>query len=596
MFLWLNVRMRPEYVDLSNKERNAVLSQNGNFSSTEREIFQWLCNNYVEQISYENVLDAIFNKFPNAKNTLRLLISKLQQSGIAVLRTETKLNNQTPSYIILTNKYDEKFCNQLVEELTLEATINPETPLPLISELRKSNYSDMIYNIPEISLQELDIIYEETSVPDTVSLMVFEKEGLCISTKNLPLLVDALILKIRYFFSSADFLADVAKATETTFTNIQEKIKSTDVRNWHDLTTALVKHRESIFANTRLDTSKEILIYAVILSKVSGRIIQEDHEEQQAHLVKQELLDDLLQTMKDHPTNIVTKEEFSNMLAPIQQSLGDDFSKFIADFEATYVKPINTPVTPTIVLLELGYVHINKFFSYFYDEFIRLKVYLKDWVAQEVLDSLRSSTTHPLMLSYQSYVQTITKEVTKKSPFVSTILKHPRLLADSVLIHGRETLKSDSIKTMEKLLGIFFYKETMELKEYEKIFDLNIGGIVRNACKRMPLFTRIWWTITGKTKQIIERYRNDFRGKEFDENAGSEWSKDNMVDGIGNTRIMINKTKKSEALTNKESLSQRRKKNAEVKQEAIEKGREMSNKNQNVDQLWKDFRKAIKRD
>ena len=71
---------KPTYISKDRKERESFLSQVGNFTTEEREIFNLLCDNWDHEIGYAKFVTKINKKHPIEEKYIESLMKKMIES------------------------------------------------------------------------------------------------------------------------------------------------------------------------------------------------------------------------------------------------------------------------------------------------------------------------------------------------------------------------------------------------------------------------------------------------------------------------------------------------------------------------------------
>jgi hypothetical protein len=516
--------MQPEYVAYDNKQREEFLSQLGNFSPNERDVFHKLCQNWQEAIPYDRFSRLLTSGEGGNSSDLISLMNKLRAERLGILRTTITEGNRSRKSIVLTAASSPRFYSELVDELFTDMLESIVNPLPLASILEKQLGSipiDLFRSVPanqlapylatgEESGDDAKVSRDEGDPPDEPPLSVqsLNSDSLLITRKNLRPFMTVAILKMRYYLSNTTLLGAVAKLQDTSLLAIKKGCNSKDSLFWLALTNAIVSHVREIEALRNVGIDASFYHVAWLLKNLIESQRAEADEKRRRQEEEELDLEAIAMAIKESPTSMLSQEELSTLIQRQSEKYGDRFDHFRNAFFERYVRDKTSKKLPVIVQLETNYIHRDNLFPLFLEHFRKVEAELRPYFVHRMEHQLRSGNRNrdETFYSAESFEDAIREQVSVHSKILAQTIKRPAILAEGMIHHARKNKLVKDVDELKKHLSLYFEPDTMKPLPLSQWFNLRLAGVFEQAFERLPVFQRIWIRITGKYESFRGRF------------------------------------------------------------------------------------------
>lgn len=515
--------MQPEYVAYDSKQREEFLSQLGNFSPNERDVFHKLCQNWQEAIPYDRFTRLLTSGEGGNTSDLISLMNKLRAERLGILRTKISEGNRTRKSLVLTTANSARFYAELVDELFTDMLESIVNPLPLASILEKQMGSipfDLFRSVPANKLAPYlspeedsgegsgSAAEDDAADEPPLSVQSLNSDSLLITRKNLRPFMTVAILKMKYYLSNTTLLGAVAKLQDTSLLAIKKGCNSKDSLFWLGLTSVIVSHVREIEAlrNVGIDAG---FYHVAWLLKNLIESQRADADEKRRRQEEEELdLQAIAMAIKEAPANVVNREELSALLERQSDKYGDRFEHFQNTFFERFVRDKSSKKLPVIVQLENNYIHRDNVFPLFLEHFRKVETELRPYFIHRMEHQLRSGNRNrdETFYSVDNFEEAIREQVNVHSKILSQTIKRPAILAEAMIHHARQNKLVKDVDELKKHLSLYFEPETMKPLPLSQWFNLRLSGIFEQAFERLPVFQRIWIRITGKYESFRGRF------------------------------------------------------------------------------------------
>lgn len=501
--------MRPDYIGFDSKQREELLSQRGNFTPNERDVFHKLCQNWQERIPYNRFISHLNHDSGGTTSDLVSLMGKLRDARLGLLRTKIEDGARVRDAIILTRENSAPFFVELADEYfndVLESIVNP---LPLLEHIR-----DQLGDIPPsvvqpVSPDELPAYFSRERTTE-LPLLVPTLDGatVLVNQSRLRPFISVAIAKLRYFLTNTSLLGAVAKLMDTSLLSLKQQIAGKDPMFWVGLTKLVVEHRKDFEAMRSVSVDGNFFHAAAILRNLIEAQITEAKQKKQAEENRQLDLDAIAIAVKESPSEWLTQQEISDLLEGQKEKYGDDFDAFREEFYERYVHSRGKNALPRIVLLSRRYIHRDNVFPVFLIHFRELESDLANHFALQMEQQLKSGNRKKdhTFISLQNFNEAIMDQVRARSDYVAALIDKPSILAEAMILHAKQNKLVKDVNELKQRLSVYFDPDTMQPLPLNEWFNLRPIELFERAFETLPILKRIWIRLTGKYESFRGRY------------------------------------------------------------------------------------------
>jgi hypothetical protein len=100
----------------------------------------------------------------------------------------------------------------------------------------------------------------------------------------------------------------------------------------------------------------------------------------------------------------------------------------------------------------------------------------------------------------------IEDQVKARDRLLAALLAKPSTVAEAFIQAGRKNIQLDDVNAMKSLLVGFFYPETLQFKELQTIFNLNIREIYQHAFLNFGIIRQLILRITGRHESFRKKF------------------------------------------------------------------------------------------
>jgi|GEM_PF-2061060 len=503
----------PPYTLFDAKERGEFLSEIGNVSPAQREIFHNLCKSWQPEISHGRFLGQITGLIKNAASELLNLMVRLEEKKCGVLTFRYSDGEAAPDRIILTSPGDcryhffllrkelDGFCRNRGAEMPLEKTLTARGIVPPPS------------CVEEPAEKDYHRIFEDPGPGDTTlyRLPLPGGEALILPSGGGRLLIDHCRLKMRGFLEDPNLAAELARLNNTTLGDYKNRVESGDLAVWLDMLKSVRLLKADPLAARRVSASAEIMRLAEVLSGLIECRLTEQRLKKLGQEERIRDMDALALQMESEKEKFFPQERFDALLGALKEKYGEDFDSLRKDFLATYVDFSEQYKIPPVPRIAGGYLHRNNFYEYFLLRFFSFREALENDLVKDMEHLLRTNNRErkTLFTSRESFDTEIVERLRAMDPFLSELFDKPRLLTEAVVYRMKEKQKIKDPALITRELGKYFKPDTMAFRSMASILQFSIVDIFLRAFSRLSFFRQFWMRLTGK----YESYRNQYLGR-----------------------------------------------------------------------------------
>ena len=498
----------PYYVSADPKEREEFLSQHGNFTPGEREIFHFMCANWEPEIPFGRISAGSNLGLGNKKGEFLGLVAKLRKGRIGLLRTRMENGLRTEAFVILTAEGDRRFYAHLLEEESdrLAEDVPAMPPIERLLANRGVEVPDR--HVRSFSYDELIAVCDGRMSPTDAILRLpaAADQSILIS----PYSVEAYPARARTglagLLSDPTLLAAVAKSCDSSVGKLKSVLESDHSTAWAGLTKCLFDARSALETNGSLAVPKALYASAAVVHRVSVARASSDRERVKQEKERLQNLELIAAEVKSFPRNVIQQSELDEILEEYRGKYGSEFESFKDEFYTRYTTPKERRNLAQIQPLGTAYAHRDNLYRVFLDRFQDAQAELYSYYLARMGEFIRgrNGDEGEPFSSHQSFCVDIRARLPKVDSLLGELFRKPFLMAE-LIIHGEKRRKNvSSIDDVRTILARFFVSDQMELRDFATIFELSLIELFETAYVQLPILSQIWHKITGKYDSLRE--------------------------------------------------------------------------------------------
>lgn len=491
----------PVYVNRDRKEREAFLSQVGNFSTEERGLFHLLCDNWEHEIGYAKFVTKINKKHPIDEKYLGSLMKKLRASASGILLTRYVRGERGVDKIILTdvqshffyyyfinNEYQKNFeeiSNDFVDESNFDKyEINTSTLAPLnlnISLLNKNFIKNELnkINIYQVKLEGYKNFYS--------------------TSETLQDLLKISVRKVKYYFKSDNFIAFIAKIMNSSISKVRMSIDRFEISTWKNLSMEILKNKKLIngkFKNISISFFKAITI---VSNYCNSELEQRDKELEDEKKLKV-ILKEISHKIRDKEFTPFSQESFNSLFDVFKGDAPEIKSKF---YEMYVDNKTKTGLTD-IIFIGQFYIHQDNLYKVFLDQISLATAELHEYFVSEYKKCLLSNSSDASLLSGFPFESSIMSKLQSEYAILYDLLNRKGIFAESIIHFCKK--RGHSQGKMHNMLAMYFIEGSSELRSITRIFNLEVIEIFEKAYAALPVIKRLFIFVFGQYSNYVERF------------------------------------------------------------------------------------------
>lgn len=498
----------PEYINLERKDREAFLSQIGNFSTEERAIFHLLCDNWDHEIGYAKFVTKINKKHPIDEKHLKTLMKKLRSSGCGILMTKFVRGVRGVDKIILTDTHSKFFYYYFINN---EYQKNYE-------EISNNFVQDENFDQYEIDLSELvtstldldninqNFVKNEIHNMNIYKIVLENFETFYVTSETLQDLIKLAARKIRYYFKSDNFIAFIAKILNSSISKVRASINHFEVSTWKGLTVEMLKNQKVI--NGKFKNISKSFFQAVIItnkyciSELEQKDLQLENDKKLKEILKQIVL-----KIKENEFSPYNQESFNMLFDEFKEDAPEIKGKFYENYVDNKTKTGLTDV----VFIGQHYIHQDNVYKVFLDKVALASSQLHEYYVEEFKTCIHSGSSDSTLLEGYPFESNIQDKLKADHVILHDLLNHKGILAESIIHFCKK--RGHSQGKMHNLLAMYFIEGSSEFRKINRIFNLDLVELFEKAYSSMPGFKRFFIFIFGQYPKYVERFTGHHKVK-----------------------------------------------------------------------------------
>ncbi len=491
----------PEYVNKDRKDREAFLSQVGNFSTEERGLFHLLCDNWEHEIGYAKFVTKINKKHPIDEKHLGTLMKKLRASACGVLLTRYVRGQRGVDKIILTDVQSHFFYYYFINneyQKNFEEVSNDFVDMSNFEkyEIITSTFKPLNLNI---NLLNKNFIKNEVNRTNVYKVKLEGYKSFYSTSETLQDLLKIAVRKVKYYFKSDNFIAFIAKIMNSSISKVRTSIDHFEISNWKTLSLEILKNKKLIngkFKNISISFFKAV---SIVSNYCNSELEQRDRAFEDEKKLKV-VLKELSNKIREKEFTPFSQENFNSLFEEFKGDAPEIKSKFYEMFVDNKTK---TGLTE-IVFVGQYYIHQDNLYKVFLDQISLATAELHEFFVGEYKRCLLSNSSDATLLSGFPFESSIMSKLQSDYPVLYDLLNRRGIFAESIIHFCKKRAHSQG--KMHNMLAMYFIEGTSELRPITRIFDLDVTELFEKAYETLPIVKRFFVLVFGQYPKYVERF------------------------------------------------------------------------------------------
>ncbi len=502
--------VQPGFVTYEEKDREAYLSQMGNFSPAERSVFHKLCKVWEPLIDYNHIFSVINRDTLNANSELMRLMTKLAKLSMGIITTKIQEGQRVPQGIVLCEPATQVFYAYMLDEGLLDVYQNLLTPISSRSQLKEKNVLIPSQYINKKTYAEIAEAYisKKTGSREIYGLDLGVNDTIYLAANSITRVLTIHISKMRSYFQSPNFLSLGASAMEMRLVELKAKLSTKEPGFWKLLATTLINKKENLKAQRKVKLPSDLFSVCFFLRQfLDTQITAAGAKKKRDEELKSDMLM-LLETIKNGEHLMASHDIFEKQLEVLEKKYGDNSGSIREDFDTSYLHPPKNKNLPVILAVENNYIHqdnIKPLFLHHVEKTSRelYKHYLP--LMSRYVGNEKSRMAN-IFISVSTFEADIGEQIQEQDKLLSVLLSMPGTVAEAFIHFDRRSTQIDDVKAMKAALVGFFYPEKVKFKELQIIFNLDLKALYQRAFLNLGIFRQILLRIAGKHESFIKKF------------------------------------------------------------------------------------------
>ncbi len=541
----------PPYTQFDAKDREQFLSEIGNITPGQREIFHILCKTWQPEIPHARILAQITGQVKNASAELEHLVEKLSDRKCGLMTVRYSDGEAVRDKIILTAPGD---CRYFYFRLRNELETYYQTggaAMPLEEALAAKGFFPPPSCVENLTEKDYSRVFDDAGTEETslYRIPLPDGEALILPPGGGQRFIGHCLARMRAALTDPNLAAELARLRETSIADLKKRADLKDPYFWLETTKSIRLLRADPLAAKRFPGSPEFFKIAEILAALIECHVAELKRKTLAEDERRRDMEALAMQMETEKEKFIPPDRFDLLLGSLKEKYGDDFDSLRKNFLASYVEFSEAFKMPQVVRVADGYLQRKNFYEYFLARLFSLREAMGNDLVKTMEHLLRTNNRErkTLFFSRDNFETEIIERLRGMDAFLSEVFEKPRLLTEAVIYTMKEKRKVKDLTLVTDELEKYFKPDTMTYRSLTSILGLSIIDIFLRAFSRLPFWRQIWMRITGK----FEGYQNQYMGQSL---------RPSVVPAAAATRGAAKRTKSETVSSGRESAGSRKEK------------------------------------
>jgi len=502
----------PAYIRFDKKQREEFLSQCGIVSPSHREMFHQLCQTWRPFIDFDSFTGARTGVVAHPVQETENLIARFKAAKMGLLTyKKNEKGERVPKDIVLCDEGHPRYWVHFVQDLIQQACDNPRNPYLTVGLLRSREIlmpAGDIADLPPTQISKSSI--EALAKGEKLLFLTLQGERLLASSQTITLLLAFSSAKLRFVLKNPEITAAASRLLNLSLSEVAKRLEDKESGFWRGLTETLLQHKDDLLADRRLHLDLAFFQAAELFHRYLTNQLEEVKRQKELAAERETDLRQVEQLVLLDKDVLMPPEELEAHLKLLfKDKYGDQFEGLREEFFQTYVHTNQKASIPVILTLRSGMAHRNNLYRYFLKRFEGLLTLLYQEYRIKMDRRLRKVHGNAELdfLNKENLERSLLDWTAKTDPLVGELFGKPKVLAETIIHHGRANLGLVSVEDMRPSLERFFKPGVMVLKPYQEVYGLDVPRLYEESFKRLSVFVQFWRRLTGSYRIQGEELR-----------------------------------------------------------------------------------------
>ncbi|MDR1316026.1 MAG: hypothetical protein LBK13_04050 [Spirochaetales bacterium] len=499
----------PFYVEYGAEEREQFLSDLGNFSPPQYEVFQTLCKMWQPEIPYNKFMAQISSAIKNVAAELDRVLDKLSQKKCGLLKIHYSSGEQVRDSIILTEPASPRFfyystLNELeiffsglgehipYEDYLESCGVKP----PSVRELEQGQYSVIF----EDAKEKKDFRIYRVVLPNRKALLLPAGGGMRY--------INFCLGRLRESLTDTNMASGVARVQQISMNELYKRAESKDPLTILGIAKAIQQLRHDTVETRRLQVTETVFGCMLILSHLISCNIEEIKRRKG---VEEDLLRDknaLLHLIEGESDPLIPEKRFTDLVNTFKDKYKNNFENFRKEFMESALTPQGEEKIPVVISIFNSYIHRNNFFHLFLSRLNIFRVNAEQFTIKTMEQILRTNNREGNTIFYsKENLDTGLKNFLRQSDLcLYEMFNNPKILSELIIYTLKTKKKVREIDVIETELGKYFTQETMQFRGLSGILNISLIDIFHRAFFRLAWWRQLLIKFSGKYASYEGQY------------------------------------------------------------------------------------------
>jgi hypothetical protein len=499
----------PFYVEYGVKEREQFLSDMGNYTSSQLEVFQTLCKLWQPEIPYAKFLSQVSGAIKNVASELERVISRLAGKKCGLIKIHYSLGEEVRDSIILTSPGSPRyFYFSLLNALEVFFSgIDTNVPYadylesqglrpPFVQNLERGKYGPVF----EDSSRGKNTHIYKSFLPNAKALLLPAGGGIRF--------INFCLAKLREAIADINIAAEVARLQQLSLSELRKRVEGKDPLMILSIAKNFQQVKQSSSATKRVPVSDHLFQYMGILSHLIECNLEEikRRKGEEEDRMKDKTALALLFEKEADP--VISQKRFGELCATFREKYKNNFEAFRREFTEQFIANTEEEKLPVLIHIFDSYIHRNNFFQVFLSHFNIFRENANQFTVKtmEVILRTNNRADNAIFYSRENFDAELGAFLRKTDPFLSDMFAKPRILSEALIYTLKEKKRLRDLNLIKAELEKYFMSDTMQLKGFSLILNISLVDIFQRAFERLAWWRQIFIKFTGKYASYQAQY------------------------------------------------------------------------------------------
>ncbi|MDR1179466.1 MAG: hypothetical protein LBK44_03080 [Spirochaetales bacterium] len=481
----------PFYVEYGVKEREQFLSDLGNFSPPQYEVFQTLCKMWQPEIPYNKFMTQISGAIKNVAAELDRVLDKLSQKKCGLLKIHYSSGEQVRDSIILTEPAAPRFFYYAtLNELEIFFS-GMEEPVPYEDYLESRGVKPP--SVRNLEPGQYSVIFEDAKEKKDYRIyrvVLPNRKALLLPAGGGMRYINFCLGRLRESLADTNMASGVARVQQISMNELYKRAESKDPMVILGIAKAIQQLRHDTVETRRFQVAETLFGCMLILAYLISCNIEEIKRRKG---VEEDLRQDknaLLHLIEGESDPLIPEKRFTELVNTFKDKYKDNFENFRKDFMETVLTQQGEEKIPVIISISNSYIHRNNFFHLFLSSLNIFRVNAEQFTVKTMEQILRTNNRegNTIFYSKENFDTGLKTFLRQSDPRLYEMFNNSKILSEVIIYTLKTKKKVRELEVIETELGKYFTQEAMQLKGLSSILHISLIDVFHRA-----FFHLAWW-------------------------------------------------------------------------------------------------------